>query len=42
MMIEQNTNYAYKLKYMDKPTCSRFATLPKITIVILCNFAAKL
>lgn len=20
MMIEQNTNYAYKLKYMDNPT----------------------
>ena len=29
MMIEQNTNYAYKLKHMDNPTCSRFATLQK-------------
>ncbi len=30
MMIEQNTNYAYKLKYMDNPTCPRIATLQKI------------
>ncbi len=29
MMIEHNTNYAYKLKYVEKPTCSRFATLQK-------------
>ena len=29
MMIEQNTNYAYKVKYKDDPTCTKFATLQK-------------